>query len=326
MSRPKSLIALALVLLVGLCPAQRRRWSAPELKNGAWEKREFHSASLGVDVTYGIYLPKSYAKEGNERWYPLAVWLHGMFEDDQRFHFRGGSATLDKLIGEGKVPEMILVSPYGGRSNFFTNGKSSGAWEDMVAKDLMAHLQKTFRIAKKAEYRAIMGVSMGGMGALKIGMRHPDLFKTIGAHSAALFPPDPENLSDRFKEAYVSWGRRLGVDDIFGAPIDKEIWQSNNPLHLAQTKAKATLCSLSIYFDCGTKDRYQFDEPNTALDKVLGKREIPHTWHLLEGVGHSWGSGGQMPERLAKSLTFVGQAWARAAKKEQKAEPKNLED
>jgi S-formylglutathione hydrolase FrmB len=315
------------ILLLSATPivvAQRpNSGSASGLKAGTFETRRFSSASVTRDVSYGIYLPKSYAEEGNTRWYPLVIWLHGMFEDGNRFNTRGGTATLDRLISESKIPELILVSPDGGRSSFFTNGKESGRWEDVVVKDLVAHLETQFRVAKDPQFRSIMGVSMGGMAALKIGIRFPALFGSMGAHSAALFPPDPENLSDRFKRTYVSMGERMGLDGLFGSPIDKTIWQANNPLYLAETYDLESLKKQAIYFDCGTSDRYEFDGPNEELHKVLAKRGVTHSWRLLQNVGHSWGSGGEMDERLETSLKFVGGVWAKAAKKAPAENPKD---
>ena len=60
------------------------------------------------------------------------------------------------------------------------------AWEDYIVKDLIGHVDGTYRTIAKREGRAINGLSMGGYGALMLGLRHPDMFCSIGSHSGAL--------------------------------------------------------------------------------------------------------------------------------------------
>ena len=130
-----------------------------------------------------------------------------------------------------------------------------------------------------------MGASMGGYGALAIALRHPDRFVAVAAHSAAIFPADPDNLSPRFRRVLRSWGKQLGLDEVFGDPPDKELWQRSNPLHLAATIEPDELSGLRIYFDCGTRDRYGFDSQNRELHRILERRGIRHTFRPVEGGG-----------------------------------------
>jgi S-formylglutathione hydrolase FrmB len=306
-------------LLTASLVAQRPEWvkgEGPELAAGTFTERSFHADAVGREVSYGIYLPKSYAEEANkERRYPLIIWLHGMWEDHMRFHTRGGSKALDELIAAGDVPELILVSPNAGRT-FYVNGKHSGKNEDMVVQDLLAHLDKTYRVDPARAQRAIMGVSMGGMGALNMAFHRPELFAVVATHSAAIFPPDPDNLSPRFKKALESpWVKQLKLEELFGDPWDKEVWQRNNPLHLASTLDVEALKGMAIYFDAGTRDRYQFDQLNRALHETLEARGVQHAWTHVEGGGHSWGDG-LAKRSLPDSLRFVARAWAGARGKD----------
>ena len=82
----------------------------------------------------------------------------------------------------------------GSRSSFYINGKKTGKYEDLIAKDLIQHVNATYRVETDRAQRALMGVSMGGFGALKIALRFPKLFGVVAAHSAALLPADSENL------------------------------------------------------------------------------------------------------------------------------------
>ncbi len=309
--------ALAFFCLLAASPAQRNRRGGdvppPDLECGTYAAREFASEAMARKIPYGIYLPKSYdAAENKDRKYPLVVWLHGMWEDHMRFHDRGGSQALDDLIGKKEVPELILVCPSPGRSSFYINGKDSGRAEDMVVKDLLAHIAATYRVEADRSKRALMGVSMGGMGALKIAFKHPELFATVATHSAAVFPPDLDKLSDRFKKAMKSEWLAPMLEETFGDPIDKELWAANNPLALVAGHDNEQLSTLQIYFDAGTKDRYGFDGTNELLDAALTEKRVPHTWRKIEGGGHSWGEG-LAKSSLPDSLRFVAREFAKAA-------------
>jgi enterochelin esterase family protein len=302
-------------LLTLLLPAQTRPregrggGTPPRLEHLTFQERSFQSTALGRTVNYGVFLPKDYdAPEQKERRYPLLLWLHGMFEDHRRFAVRGGAGVLDRMVGSGDLPPMVFVTANGDRASFYVNGKDTEAYEDLIVKDLLAQVAASYRVAESREQRAILGVSMGGFGALKIALKHPALFGTVAAHSAAILPPDPDNLGPRFKRMLESdFGKRMGLDRIYGNPIDKAKWRAENPIALVETIDKEQLRGLQIYFDCGSADRYEFDETNLALHEALDKRGIAHTWKLVDGGGHGWESG-YNGKCLPESLSFVARA------------------
>ena len=290
-----------------------RRSSEPvALENFTHAEGSFRSEAVGKDVSYGIYLPKGYeAEENAKREYPLVVWLHGMWEDHQRFHQRGGAPVLDRAAGSGKLPPTIVVLADGGRTSMYVNRGDKANYQDLITKDLLAHVDGKYRVSKDRSQRALMGISMGGMAALRIGFTQPALFGTIAVHSAVVFPEDPQQLPDRMKQM----ASRIGLDEVFGNPIDAERWRKANPLCLAEDVEPAALDGLRIYFDAGTEDRFRFADGNGLLHEELDKRKIPHTWNLVEGGGHAWGSGFK-EESLLASLTFAGEGFgaSKAAK------------
>jgi S-formylglutathione hydrolase len=148
-----------------------------------------------------------------------------------------------------------------------------------------------------------MGISMGGMGALRIGFTKPQLFGTIAVHSSAVLPDDPAKLAGRMKDMATQMGL-----------ADPEKWKLVNPLNLAEDADPKKLDGLRLYFDAGTNDQHEFGPPNEQLHEVLEKRKIPHTFELVQGGGHAWGSGFKA-ESLTKSLTFVGEGFKAAAGK-----------
>jgi S-formylglutathione hydrolase FrmB len=305
------------VILIATClsPAQdgergdrprrnRREAAAIELQHFTFREATFRSAAVDREVAYGVYLPRGYDDAANvtQQW-PLVLWLHGMHEDHLRFHERGGAPMLDRAVADGKLPPCVFVTPNGGRTSMYFNRKDQ-RWEDLITKDLLAHLEATYRVRKEREQRAILGVSMGGMAALRIAFTQPALFGAVGAHSSAVFAEDPDQLPERLK----GYAKRLGLDEVFGDPIQKEPWQRANPLCIALQLDPKALQGLRIYFDAGTEDRYGFQAGNQLLHEALARRGIEHTWRLIEGGGHSWGSNFE-DQTLPFSFAVVGETF-----------------
>jgi len=294
-------------------PGGRRGGGAPvEMKNFTFTTKTFHSDAVASDMPYGIYLPKDYdAPDKKDVQWPLVIWLHGMFEDHMRFHGRGvGAPVLDQAVTDGNLPPCVFVLANGGSTSMYINAGKGREYQDLVEKDLLAHVSQNYRVRQDRGGRALMGISMGGMAALRIGFTDPDRFGTIAVHSSAVFPEDPDQLSPQIKGA----AKRFGFSDVFGDPIDKEKWAATNPLGIAKKIDAAGLHGLRIFFDAGTDDRYQFGKSNGMLHDVLTEKKVEHTWTLVQGGGHAWGSGFQ-ESSLVASLTFVGDGFKSAAGK-----------
>ncbi|MBL8723766.1 MAG: hypothetical protein JNK49_06950 [Planctomycetes bacterium] len=269
----------------------------------------FKSEAVGKDVPYAIYLPKDYDAEAQKdtKW-PLVVWLHGMWEDHDRFHTRGGAPVLDQAVTDRLLPPCVFVLANGGRTSMYIDAGPGKNYQQLVQVDLLAHLAKTYRISDDRNQRALMGISMGGMAALRIGFTHPELFGTVAVHSSAVFPTNPKDLPP----SLVQRASQFGLDEVFGNPIDETLWRATNPLGLAEALEPKTLQGLRLYFDAGTEDRYQFGRTNELLHQTLDKKKVPHTFELVQGGGHAWGSGFR-ESSLRQSLEFVGEAFALAA-------------
>lgn len=300
-------------------PAQRgggRERREPELAHFTFETvvMEQEAEAQGPRVQMGVYLPKGYADAANEeKVYPWALWLHGRNENHRKFHVDGGAQILDDLRGKGEIPELVFVALSVGNP-VYVDG-TSGDQETLITAKLPEFLGKRYRLAGERTRRAVMGVSMGGFGALKIALRHPDLFGVVAAHSSAILPADPDKLPGNFRRQVERMLERGGLDKVFGNPIDLKKWGEHMPMALAGTMEVEKLSSLAIYFDVGSDDRYQFAPPNQALHQLLEKRGVPHEFELVEGGGHSWGSG-SLQKQLQKSLRFVGKAFGHETKGE----------
>ena len=310
--RQLPVLLLTSLTLIALLPAQRQgggrdRGEGPKLEHFTVEQGALKSDKVkSGEAGYTIYLPKGYADDANkDTKYPWIVWLHGFGGASE---FGGdGTAVLDKLRGEDKIPPLaMVVFRSAGRRSVYMNGEAAGDTEDLIVGDLIDTLVKKYRLSTERGQRAVMGVSAGGFGALKIAMRHPEVFGTVAVHSAAILPADPADLAGT-NESIVQRMLRGGLAVEFGDPIDKAKWQQHMPLAIVALKKPEELKGLNVYFDAGTEDNYGFCEPNEALDKAMTEKGHKHLFRKVEGGGHAWSSP-SMKECLAVSLQFVGAA------------------
>jgi S-formylglutathione hydrolase FrmB len=150
-----------------------------------------------------IYLPPEYNQ--SKQYYPVIYFLHGMYgEDSATMDDLEINKLLDTAISSKHIKPVIFVLPnsftkYEG--SFYTNSSLTGKWADYIAKDVVDYIDKHFRTIPNKDSRGIAGASMGGNGALKMGMLFPDVFSSVYATTpAALNWSDGINTSiDAFK-------------------------------------------------------------------------------------------------------------------------------
>jgi S-formylglutathione hydrolase FrmB len=240
------------------------------------------SAALGRELKFAVQLPPSYDKD-TKRKFPVLYFLHGMNGNEGEFENRGVAAAINKLREEGKIGEMIIVAP-GGKNSFYLNAKNGEQYEDAIIKDLIPHIEKTYRTAGTRDGRAIQGISMGGFGALVLAFKHPEMFSSVTAHCAAIFSELPNTSGSDRRGQFLA---RL-VGSIFGEPADQSFFHANNPMDLADTNAAVLKKSaMKIYFDVGDQDRYGFTQPNKDFAERLTKAGVAHEFHVFPG-GHGW--------------------------------------
>lgn len=243
----------------------------PRMMPASDRARTFESKSLGASVTYVAYLPADY--ETSKKAYPVIYALHGMFENSAFLERRSVLTQFEELRKAGAAPEAIIVTVDGG-NNLFLNSPR-GKYQDMVAKDLVAHIDSTYRTLKTRAGRALLGISMGGYGALNIAFAQPGVFGAVATHSAMLLSQIPT------AEAGARGGQMRAFTGVFGDPIDAVAWKAQDPLELAKTADVKDLPAL--YLDCGSEDRYGLAAGNRTLHETLEARKVPHTFGLYPG-------------------------------------------
>src|ERR1035438_5393497 len=87
----------------------------------------------------------------------------------------------------GKIPEMIVVLVNGMKDSFY-NDSPDGKWpvDSVIIKELIPHVDQTYRTIAGREGRAVEGFSMGGYGTAHLGFKHPDVFSVVSIRSGAL--------------------------------------------------------------------------------------------------------------------------------------------
>jgi len=129
-----------------------------------------------------VYLPPAY--DESTQHYPVIYFLHGFTGDNKVMDYIVG--LLDQAITTHRIRPFIMVIPdektsYDG--SFYSNSELFGNWEDFTAFDLVNYMDKKYRTIADKDSRGITGHSMGGYGALKIAMHHPDIFSSVYALS-----------------------------------------------------------------------------------------------------------------------------------------------
>ena len=197
--------------------------SAVFSQEGKLVREVIHSRSLEKNVTgespdrnVSIYLPPSYNTSTNKR-YPVVYFLHGIGDTDKEFTVAWSNQNdiwgtiqglMNRGIAEGRFGEVIIVIPDARTKmmgSFFTNSSVTGNWEDFIVKDLVSFIDQTYRTLARAESRGIAGHSMGGYGAIKLGMKHPDIFSVVYGMNPAL----------------LGLGGDVSIDDISFAPTSE---------------------------------------------------------------------------------------------------------
>jgi S-formylglutathione hydrolase FrmB len=223
----------------------------------------FFSKALGRPKSYSILLPDYEGATGGP--YPVFYLLHGRSDDHRAWtHW----TSIDRYVR--KLP-LIVVMPCGERS-FYCNTAEGDRFEDYLMEDLVAHIEGSYNVLKGREHTAIGGLSMGGYGAMMLGLKHGAEFGSIGAHSSA------------FGVTRRAWDPSADRElcRIFG-PMGSPSREENDPWVLAERCAKAQMPAL--YIDCGTED-FLLDS-NREFHAHLGSLDIAHTYQEFPGA-HSW--------------------------------------
>lgn len=270
------LLAMAICLPSGL-PAQdkaKKKKPAPfkwvnELKGSYTGVRHatFRSPSMKMDVGYCIYLPPGYDDSGDRR-YPTVYYLHGGRPGSEIKSVRLAT-HFHRHITSGKVPPMIYVFVNGGPvSHYNMPDRKNAMGEDVFVKELIPHIDATYRTVGRREGRGLEGFSQGGRGTTRIMFRHPHLFGSAAPGGAG-----------HATEKRISEENGRESESLVFTPGD-------NTYDLARQFAmREPRPALPILIHVGTKG-FNY-ENNLAYMKFLDSLQIPYRRLIVEDAPHS---------------------------------------
>jgi enterochelin esterase family protein len=178
-------------------------WEPRDVPHGILHRHTYHSGVVGEARDFWVYTPPGYDPAA-ETTYPVLYLLHGVMEVASAWNTVGqANVILDNLIADNKTRPMVIVMPLGygfanvpdGMGQQFaglaTQKKLIEAFSRCLLDEVIPEVEKTYRVQKDREGRAVAGVSMGGTQALYIGLNHPDCFAWVGSFSGALIMMSP---------------------------------------------------------------------------------------------------------------------------------------
>jgi putative tributyrin esterase len=222
----------------------------------------YHSRSLQKASSCDVVFPDDPGISG-----PWSVFylLHGL-SDDQTIWMR--RTSIERYVAG--LP-LVVVMPDGGRG-WYTNALEGYAYEDDLLKDVVGLVERTFPVKAERAGRAIGGLSMGGYGAVKLGLKHVGTFCSVNSHSGALalFRTELEKGKPPSAEFVRVFGKspRGGPEDIF--TLVERIDHGRVP---------------ALRIDCGTEDFLL--EQNRAFHRHLESLRIAHEYEEFPG-SHEW--------------------------------------
>ena len=197
--------------------------------------KHFAGNSIGVSPVrrITIYLPPGYGT--SSRRYPVIYFLPNPFEDSYRYDFdhRDAQGLFDRAIADGVIQKFILVvidmnTPLG--SSWYVNSPTTGGWEDFMVQELVTYIDANFKTMPSRDSRGIAGIFIGGYGAIRLGMRHSDVFGAVYA-----MHPVGTGSGVRVSAAIPNWNilaKAKGIDDVKkdpGTQIFTTMFQAHLP-------------------------------------------------------------------------------------------------
>ena len=283
-----------LILVAGLLACVSGAAATPSPKpnrGGTITQASTYSEALNGPIDYEIYLPAGYEQSAAR--YPTLYLLHG--RGDSMTAWTQEKADLDRLISTGKIPPVVVVmpdAPWADRGSWYVDSQYTGAdypglpVETALTRDLVQHVDRTYRTVNGRWARAIGGYSMGGAGALRYVLAHQDLFGAALILSPAVYNPLPPSDSSVRDYGAFGVGEQRFVDDRYE--------QLNYTALLPQVNPDLPI---HLYLAVGDKEYVNPDPADATHDldfeeavvynKLVRTPGITADWRVLGG-GHDW--------------------------------------
>ena len=283
--RRRASIVVTLLLCFSLSCKKKEQTQPPDhprlAPNVSLRDVTFRSAALSRDMQYRVILSLT-AKPGQRL--PVVYLLHGGGGG-----FRDWSNYSD--VAHYAESGLILVMPEGAYS-YYTNAVNppQDRYEDYIVKDLIADVESKFPAATGRSNRAIVGVSMGGFGAVKVALHHPEQFIFAGGISSAVDVPRRAFTLKRLSQS-------RHYEAIFGSS-GSQTRRDNDPFALVRT----TTPEAAPYFFLTCGEQEGLLPANREFAALLGQRQFRFELHTVPG-NHDWNQWNAWLPTLFHSLT-----------------------
>ena len=261
-------------------------------QGGTVTQEEFASRTLDRTYQYNVYLPAGYAD--SDQAYPVIYLLHG--RGDTMAAWLNVQDTLDQMIADDDIPPLIAIMPdmpSSDRAGYYIDSQYTGSRyhaepvETAFFADLIPHVDSTYRTLAARESRLVGGYSMGGYGALRYSMAHPDMFAGALVLSPAVYIPLPP--SDSSTREFGAFGKG---DQLF----DDNVYQSQNYPALIDPLQQSGL-PLAMFIAVGDDEWKNPDpadrlhdldmEAHMVFNQVVRVPNVSTEFRVYDG-GHDW--------------------------------------
>ena len=310
----KKTLLIFLLTVLAISQGAKAQTTAPQnsaatQKSGAasssTDLHQLDSKLMTRKIPYYVLSPPNYEADKATR-FPVVYLLHGY----------GGNyrdwVEKTKLVEYVAQHNFIVVTVEGG-NGWYTDSvsKPENKYESYIVQELLPEIDKNYRTVAERRGRAVVGLSMGGYGAVKFGLKYPDKFVFAASMSGAM--------------QIASWKTGDQIPQMFRQMILSTFGDENNPVkkandvfvNFSQLPPEKISALPFFYLDCGTEDELGLLPVNRQLADILQKQKIPHEFRELPGK-HNWDLWGQqiadvlrISERIFHTQTSVSTAGAK---------------
>jgi S-formylglutathione hydrolase len=227
---------------------------------------------------------------------PLVIALHGGSGGD------GFAEMLAPLLARawlsGELEACVLAVPKSGRSFWIDDVRGEQCWETFVLEELPGAVAGHTALDGRV---ALIGVSMGGLGVLRLALKHPHRYVAM----AALEPGIESAMTWEDVDIESTGVRDVALFERFhGSPVDPQHFALNHPPALVAPQAEAIRSSgLALYIECGEDDALGLDQGAELMHHLLQEHQVRHEYHLVLGADHI---GRTLPRRFSEAIAFLG--------------------
>ena len=241
---------------------------------------DYFSKALMRTVTVNAIVPTDKMIFGSSeppkpKKYKTLYLLHGIFGNYTDW------VTGTRIQAWAQDKDLVVIMPSGENKFYVDNPKSGDMFGQFIGEELVDFTRRTFPLSDKREDTFIGGLSMGGYGAIRNGLKYHDTFGAICALSSALI------LDGVYKSEYQEkWaiGNRYYYESLFG-DIDKISGSDMDYNALARKVAEEGKNIPKIYMACGTED--SLIAAKNKFSEYLTELGLEHTYETAPGI-HNW--------------------------------------